>query len=101
ELIEKFSLERVGRNPAAFDVAKLEWLNGHYIREAGPERIAEELVPFCVAAGLPADTPEGRKTLAAVTPHLTERMKRLSEAAPMIRFLFEDVAPDDKAVKAL
>ncbi|HZA20476.1 MAG TPA: glutamate--tRNA ligase, partial [Actinomycetota bacterium] len=56
QLIEYFSLERVGRNPAAFDVAKLEWLNGHYIREKAPEALAEELVPFCERAGLPADT---------------------------------------------
>jgi glutamyl/glutaminyl-tRNA synthetase len=101
ELVEKFSLERVGKNPAAFDVAKLEWLNGHYIRQKSPKDLAETLVPICVAAGLDADSEEGRKLLAKVTPLLTERMKRLTEAPPMVRFLFEDVTPDDKAAKAL
>ena len=33
ELIERFTLERVSRNPARFDEAKLRWLNGVYIRE--------------------------------------------------------------------
>jgi glutamyl-tRNA synthetase len=101
ELVERFSLERVGRNPAAFDVPKLEWLNGHYIRQKTPEEVADVLVPFCVREGLPADTVEGRELLAQVAPLLTERMKRLTEAPPMIRFLFERREPDEKAAKVL
>jgi glutamyl-tRNA synthetase len=101
ELIERFSLERVGKNPAAFDVAKLEWLNGHYLRSLTPAELAERLVPFCVSAGLAADSPEGRAVLTGVAPLIGERLKRLDEAPPMIRFLFEDVAPEGKAAKAL
>ncbi len=101
DLIEKFSLDRVGRNPAAFDVDKLEWLNGHYIRSKSPAELAELLVPYCVAEGIPADSDEGRATLEAVTPLLVERMKRLTEAPPMVRFLFAEVTPDDKAAKAI
>ncbi|MDP9066867.1 MAG: glutamate--tRNA ligase [Actinomycetota bacterium] len=101
ELIERFSLDRVGKNPAAFDVAKLEWLNGHYIRESDPNVIADALVPFCVREGLPADTEEGLAILRSVTPLLTERMKRLTEAPPMVRFLFGPVEPDEKAAGVL
>ncbi|MFH1389513.1 MAG: glutamate--tRNA ligase [Candidatus Margulisiibacteriota bacterium] len=39
ELIEKFSLEGVGKNPAVFDMDKLNWLNGQYIRKILPERL--------------------------------------------------------------
>ncbi len=101
ELIERFTLERVGKNPAAFDVTKLEWLNGHYIRAKSPVEIAEALVPICIAAGLRVDSAEGRKILETVVPLLTERMKRLTEAPPMIHFLFEDVQSDDRAAKVL
>jgi glutamyl-tRNA synthetase len=101
ELIERFSLERVGRNPAAFDVAKLEWLNGHYIRQKSPEELAELLVEPCVRAGLPADTDEGRRLLTKVAPLVSERMKRLDEAPPMLAFLFGPVTPDDKAARVL
>jgi glutamyl-tRNA synthetase len=101
ELIERFSLERVGKNPAAFDVAKLEWLNGHYIRELTPAELAGRLVPFCVRAGLDADSPAGREILTGVAPLIGERLKRLDEAPPMVRFLFDDVAPEGKAAKAL
>jgi glutamyl-tRNA synthetase len=101
ELIARFRLERVSRNPAAFDVAKLEWLNGHYIRAMSPERLAEELVAVCVEAGLPADDPAGRRRLRAVAPLLVERLKRLDEAPGMIRFLFEEPTPDAPAERAL
>jgi glutamyl-tRNA synthetase len=101
ELIEKFTLERVAKNPATFDVAKLEWLNLHYIKELSPKELAERLVPFCVAAGLDADSPEGRERLEAVAPLISERLKRLAEAPPMVAFLFGRRDPDDKAMKAL
>ena len=101
ELIEKFSVERVGRNPAAFDVAKLEWLNGHYIRELKPDDLAERLVPFCARADIDVDEPSARALLESVVPLLSERLKRLDEAPGMIRFLFADVEPDDKAAAAL
>lgn len=101
EAVAAFELSRVNKNPAAFDVTKLEWINGHYIRSKTPEEVAETLVPFCEADGLPADTREGRAILATVAPLLTERMKRLTEAPPMIRFLFGRQVPDEKAATAL
>jgi glutamyl-tRNA synthetase len=99
ELVEKFSLERVGKNPAAFDVAKLEWLNSHYVKEMDAAALAAALVPFCVAHGLPADTGEGHARLEAVAPLLAERMKRLTEAPPMVAFLFGRVEPEGKAAR--
>lgn len=101
ELIGRFSLERVGKNPAAFDVAKLEWVNMHYIKQLSTDELAEHLQSFCLAAGLPAEGKEGLDKLSAVAPLLVERLKRLSEAPPMVRFLFERAVPDDKATKVL
>ena len=37
ELVERFSLERVGESPATFDYAKLDWMNGVYLRELPPD----------------------------------------------------------------
>jgi glutamyl-tRNA synthetase len=101
ELIEKFSLERVGKNPANFDVAKLEWLNMHYIKALTPAELAERLVPYCERAGVSADSAEGRARLEAVAPLISERMKRLDEAPPMVAFLFGPREPDEKAARAL
>jgi glutamyl-tRNA synthetase len=101
ELVRAFTLERVGKNPAAFDIAKLEWVNMHYIKALPPEELAERLVPFVEREGLPADSDEGRAKLRDVAPLLVERLKRLDEAPPMVRFLFERAEPDEKAAKAL
>lgn len=101
ELISNFSLDRVGKNPAAFDIPKLEWINMHYIKELSPDEFADRLTPFCEREGLPAGTAEGRDKLKAVAPLLVERLKRLEEAPPMVRFLFERSAPDEKAAKVL
>ena len=44
ELVERFTLERVGASPAVFDFQKLDWLNGVYLRELAPEEIRDRLV---------------------------------------------------------
>jgi glutamyl-tRNA synthetase len=101
QLVEKFALERVGRNPARFDVDKLEWLNGHYVREMSSDQLADALLVFCRAAGLSIEDPDSMAKLEAVAPLLVERLRRLTEAPPMIRFLFDEVSPDEKAAKAI
>ncbi|HYZ46104.1 MAG TPA: glutamate--tRNA ligase [Actinomycetota bacterium] len=101
ELIERFSLERVGRNPAAFDVAKLEWLNGHYIRQMSDEELAAAIIEACESKGLPVEPPEERAKLAAVAPLLRDRLRRLDEAPAMVRFLLAIPVPDDKARRAI
>ncbi|OGC12091.1 glutamate--tRNA ligase [candidate division WOR-1 bacterium RIFOXYA12_FULL_52_29] len=50
ELIEKFSLEGVGKNPAVFDLDKLNWLNGQYIRKILPERLFDLCEPLLIEA---------------------------------------------------
>ncbi len=52
ELVERFSLDRVGSSPATFDYAKLDWLNGVYLRELPPEEFADTLVAYLRGAGL-------------------------------------------------
>ncbi|MGH2662529.1 MAG: glutamate--tRNA ligase [Actinomycetota bacterium] len=97
ELVEKFDLARVSRNPAAFDREKLKWMNGHYIREMDPVRFVELLSEALAEAGIDADP----DVLRDAAPLVQERMKLLSEAPGLLRFLFEDVEPDQKARKML
>jgi glutamyl-tRNA synthetase len=52
ELIERFTLERVSRNPARFDEAKLKWLNGVYIRQLPATELARRLEAFTARQGL-------------------------------------------------
>jgi glutamyl-tRNA synthetase len=97
ELVERFDLSRVSRNPAAFDRQKLEWMNGHYIRETPDERMAELLAESLFAEGVPGDF----DVVRAAVPLVKERMKTIPEGAEMLRFLFQDVPPDEKAQKQL
>ena len=46
ELVQRFDLNRVSRAPAVFDMKKLQWLNGHYIKNSPLERITELAVPY-------------------------------------------------------
>ncbi|HTB70688.1 MAG TPA: glutamate--tRNA ligase [Solirubrobacteraceae bacterium] len=50
ELIERFTLESVSRNPARFDEVKLRWLNGVYIRQMPAERLAERVGSYLDAS---------------------------------------------------
>ena len=52
QLVERFALERVSRNPAQFDEAKLRWLNGVYIRELSPAELARRLEEYTGRDGL-------------------------------------------------
>ena len=97
DLVQHFDLARVSRNPAAFDREKLEWLNGHYLREMPADRFTELVSETLRADGIEADA----ETVSRAVPLIQERMKLLSETGPMLRFLFEDVEPDEKARKML
>ena len=90
ELIERFSLERVGSSPATFDYAKLDWMNGVYLRAMAPEQYAERLVAYLREQGV--DWPEDRVRAAA--PLVQEKIGRFGEFPGFAGFLFHDVEPD-------
>jgi glutamyl-tRNA synthetase len=97
ELVEKFSLENVGKSAAVFNTEKLLWLNGLYIRQEKPEILAELLLPFLEARGL---KPRSPAWLREVTQTLQERSKTLVEMADQAEFYFRgDFAYDEKAAE--
>ncbi|HEX9775854.1 MAG TPA: glutamate--tRNA ligase [Actinomycetota bacterium] len=99
ELIQAFDPSGVTRNPSAFDYAKLEAWNGDGIRALAAEDLCERLVPYLAAEGIDVTPFDPR--LRAIVPHIHERMRRLNEAAEQIRFLFQEVEPDEKALGQL
>jgi glutamyl-tRNA synthetase len=90
ELIERFSLERVGASPATFDYDKLDWMNGVYLRELSATEYGDRLVAFVRERGL--DWPEERVRAAA--PLVQEKIATLGEFPAFAGFLFHDVEPD-------
>jgi glutamyl-tRNA synthetase len=85
ELIERFTLERVGASPATFDYQKLEWMNGVYLRALPPEEFAETLVRFLRERGY--DWDEGLVRRAA--PLVQEKIATLGEFPRFAGFFFE------------
>ena len=90
ELVERFSLERVGSSPATFDYAKLDWMNGVYLRELPPGAYADRLVAHLREQGI--GWPEDG--IRAAAPLVQEKIGRLGEFAGFAGFLFHDVEPD-------
>jgi glutamyl-tRNA synthetase len=105
-LVDRFELARVSRNPAIFDPAKLEWLNGVHIRGLTAGSFVDRMVPWLVGAGMldEADAAVRRAWLEELAPLLSERVRRMDEIAPMVRFLFVsdlEIDPDARAKAAL
>jgi glutamyl-tRNA synthetase len=98
ELVEAFGLAHVSHNPAVFDVQKLEWMNNHYIRSLDEEDLAARCVHFLTEAGLSLDPALLRRAI----PIVRERMKTLTEAPALLRFLFtDDITPNEKGAELI
>ena len=104
EMIAAFDLPQIGRSPARFDFAKLENINGHYLRQSADAELLGELervLPHIAGgAELAAKlTPELRDKLLAAMPGLKERAKTLVDLVDSASFLFADrpIVLDDKA----
>ena len=91
ELIQKFSLERVGKSSAIFDPKKLEWMNGEYIRRSKPEQLVELLLPYLEKAGLIGKRidPSTREKIIRVVELEQDRLKVLSEFVDLADFFFK------------
>ena len=90
ELIQRFSLERVGESPATFDYAKLDWMNGVYLRALPPEEYAEALLAYLREQGYEWD----EQRVRSAVPLVQEKIAKLGEFPDFAGFLFHDVEPD-------
>jgi len=108
EMIAAFDLSSIGRSPARFDFAKLESLNGHYMRSSADRDLLaaiDGLLPHLpngadTAAKL---TPAVREQVLAAMPELKERAKTLIELIEAASFIWASrpLAVDDKAAALL
>lgn len=97
ELIEKFSLENVGKSAGIFNAEKLLDLNAWYIRECSAQQLAPHLMPFLEKENF--RNPDERLVTGAAET-LKARSKTLADMAKASRFYFEDgLTFDQKAVE--
>jgi glutamyl-tRNA synthetase len=90
ELVERFTLERVGASPSVFDFQKLDWLNGVYLRALPPDEYADRLIAYLREQGYEWDEELVRK----VAPLVQEKIATLGEFPAFAGFFFARVEPD-------
>jgi glutamyl-tRNA synthetase len=85
ELVERFALERVSKNPAVFDEQKLRWMNGRYMRELAPDALHARLEAFYsrdIPPEIVAISGEKMQTLADFWPLAGALVERPAEYDP-------------------
>src|SRR4051795_4677445 len=87
ELVTRFRIERVSRNPARFDEQKLRWMNGHYVRELGVDELTTRLEGYLGRDG----------DLRPAVAISEEKMQTLADFWPLAGFIFDGPADDPKA----
>lgn len=105
ELCRQFSLDRVAKNPAIFDLDKLNWINGYYIRQAPLDRIAAMAAPYLQEAGyLPPElSPEEEKKLLLIVAAVRNYLPNLASIVEHVDIFFAEEIPvvDEEAKKVL
>jgi glutamyl-tRNA synthetase len=86
ELIKRFRIERVARNPARFDEQKLRWMNGRYMRELGTDEITRRLEDLT-----------GRTGLHDAVAISEEKIQTLADFWPLAGFIFDGPTDDPSA----
>lgn len=87
ELINEFSLEKVNKSGAIFDMTKLDWMNGEYIRLLSVTDLTERLIPFMEKAGIETSNLP-REKLERIVALEQPRLKTLAEIGDRVRFYF-------------
>ncbi len=91
QMVEWFSLEALNKGAARFDFVKLENINGHYIREATPERLYEVMLETAQEVGRLTDVDglrANRATALASLPELQPRAKTVLELIDLAQFIY-------------
>ncbi|HZK86959.1 MAG TPA: glutamate--tRNA ligase, partial [Syntrophomonas sp.] len=102
EIIANFTLERVSKSPAVFDIDKLNWMNQQYLKQLSTPELTELLLPYIEKspyakdyAALPAST--GVILIEAIRDHLV----CLSDVAPLLEVFFQELEYETEAWEVL
>ncbi|CAA7601717.1 Glutamate-tRNA ligase [Acididesulfobacillus acetoxydans] len=93
EVVPSFSLEKVSKTAAIYDLQKLFWLNGRYITDCDLEKLALQAVPFLLEEGIlsPFEAEQNHGYILSVLRTVRDRVKTLKELAEASRYFFRDI----------
>ena len=94
EMVAAFDIGDVNPNPARFDLKKAEAINADHMRMLSIDDLTHRVIPFLKEAGIVSDpvNDADARLLELAMPLVAERMNKLTEAVPMLGFLFVDEA---------
>ncbi len=99
ELIEAFSLERLGKSPAKFDLKRLQWLNGQHIRMLTDEELLGRVLPILERAGLDTGS-KSKGWLTQMVRICKDKLATLNDIVKFTDFFFVEPAEyEEKPVK--
>lgn len=96
ELIEKFSLKRVGRSGAQFDQRRLLWTNGHFIREMPLDELYKKTESYWPESAKAHDDAYKKAVLGLIQ----ERLKYFNEIPELTNFFFEEPTPNMELISS-
>lgn len=102
DTIDKFSLDKINKTAAVYDVEKLTWMNGVYLRELDLDYITREAIPYFIDGGLlkENEVDEKYEYIKRVVDAVREKVKLLSEIAEASEYFFKDIEEyDPKGIK--
>ncbi len=93
-LIKEFSIDHIQKSAAVFNIDKLNWINGFYIRQKSIDKLTALCAPYLLEAGLISSEwlKEKLIVLKKIVALYQERLKKLSEIGELVEFFFK--APD-------
>jgi nondiscriminating glutamyl-tRNA synthetase len=104
DLEKMFSLDRVTKNPAVFDIKKLNWINGQYIREADISRITDLCIPYLIEAGFitEQDAKERRDWVQMMVASRQETLEYLAQIVDHVGIFFDDeIKPENEQAEEI
>ncbi|QTA37863.1 glutamate--tRNA ligase [Thermosipho ferrireducens] len=90
EMIEAFSLDRLGKNPAIFDPTKLRWMNAEHFRKLDDDKALEKAIPFLEKYASFEEIKQNKEWFIRLIKSVKDRVEELSELPKMVEFFFEE-----------
>lgn len=98
ELEKEFSIEKIQKAGAVFNIQRLDFINGFYIRQKSTEKLAELCKPYLKEAGLLVEGQVSQSKLKKIVEVLKNRMKKLSDIVEFSDLFFKDKLLYDKSL---
>jgi glutamyl-tRNA synthetase len=96
-LVKEFTLDKVQKGGAVFNIKKLDFLNGFYIRQKSADKLTDLCLPYLEEAGFNVEDYD-KEQIKKIVAIYQERLKKLSEIAELADFFFKEKLEYDKAL---